>query len=201
MLRCAFNRIFLFLLVHIVTINIPLYAQVETEAWRFRPQIGVWFGPVTPVPGTKVADVLVTSLGGGLFFRGNLPSNALRTEIGVSYSYYTSRTTARLHSLPVYGALVYTLPINLPLSFFVKAGAGSNYLYNSVEKSKNWLPAGYLGFETSFPAGKLVNIGVRADYYFLYEKYLSPPANNPNYEVHNGHFFNFGLMVNFNLSR
>ncbi|HRP69810.1 MAG TPA: hypothetical protein PLY93_09800 [Turneriella sp.] len=180
---------------------LPLHAQVETETWRFKPQIGLWFGPVTPVPGTAIADVLITSLGGGIFFRGNLPTNTLRTEIGVSYGYYTSRSTARLHSLPVYGALVYTLPINLPLSFFVKGGLGSNYLKNAIEGSQNWLPTGYLGFETSFPAGKLVNIGVRADYYYVYEKHLSAPANNPNYEVHNGHFLNFGLMVNFNLSR
>lgn len=182
------------------TLN-PLAAQVETEAWRFKPQLGIWFGPVTPFPGTKISDVLTTSLGGGLFFRGNLPTNWLRTEIGASYSYYTSRTVARLHSIPVYGAFVYTIPVNLPLTFMVKAGAGGNFLRNFPEGAKNWLPAGYLGFETSFPAGKLINIGVRADYFFVYEQHLSPPANNPNYVVYNAHFLNFGLMVNFNLSR
>lgn len=178
-----------------------VYSQVETEAWRFKPQIGIWFGPVTPVPGSKLAEVLTTSLGGGMFLRGNLPSNTLRTEIGASYSYYTSRTVARLHSIPVYGALVYTLPINLPLQFHIKGGAGGNFLRNYPEGARNWLPFGYAGFETSFPAGRLVNIGVRADYYFVYEKHLSPPANNPDYQIYNGHFFNFGLMVNFNLSR
>ncbi len=178
-----------------------VFAQVESEQWRFKPQLGIWFGPVTPVPGTRIADVLTTSLGGGMFFRGNLPSNTLRTEIGFSYSYYTSRSVARLHSIPVYGAFVYTLPINLPLSFYVKAGAGGNFLRNYPEGAKNWLPAGYLGFETSFPAGRLINIGVRADYFFVYEQHLSPPPNNPNYQLHNAHFFNFGLMVNFNLSR
>ena len=179
----------------------PISAQVEAEGWKFKPQIGVWFGPVTPVPGSKLSEVLVTSLGGGMFLRGNLPTNTLRTEIGASYSYYTSRTVARLHSIPVYGALVYTLPINLPLQFHIKGGAGGNFLRNYPEGARNWLPFGYAGFETSFPAGKFVNIGVRADYYFVYEKYLSPPANNPNYQIYNGHFFNFGLMVNFNLTR
>lgn len=178
-----------------------VYPQVETEGWRFKPQLGIWFGPVTPVPGSKLSEVLTTSLGGGMFLRANIPSNTLRIEIGGSYSYYTSRTVARLHSIPVYGALVYTLPINLPLSFHVKGGGGGNFLRNYPEGAKNWLPFGYLGFETSFPAGKFVNIGVRADYYLVYEKHLSPPANNPNYEIYNGHFFNFGLMVNFNLSR
>ena len=159
----------------------------------------VWAG--NPCTWQQISEVLTTSLGGGLFLRGNIPSNSLRTEIGASYSYYTSKTVARLHSIPVYGALVYTLPINLPLSFHVKAGAGGNFLRNYPEGAKNWLPAGYLGFETSFPAGRLVNIGVRADYYLVYEKHLSPPKNNPNYEIYNGHFFNFGLMVNFNLAR
>lgn len=189
------------LVVYFVVSSTAIFSQVETEAWRFKPQIGVWFGPVTPVPGSKLSEVLTTSLGGGMFLRGNLPSNTLRTEIGASYSYYTSRTVARLHSIPVYGALVYTLPINLPLQFHIKGGAGGNFLRNYPEGARNWLPFGYAGFETSFPAGRLVNIGVRADYYFVYEKHLSPPANNPSYQIYNGHFFNFGLMVNFNLSR
>jgi len=201
MYRFPLIRKYAFILC-IAFISAPaLHAQVEAEGWTFKPQIGIWFGPVTPVPGSKISEVLTTSLGGGLFLRGNIPSNSLRTEIGASYSYYTSKTVARLHSIPVYGALVYTLPINLPLSFHVKAGAGGNFLRNYPEGAKNWLPAGYLGFETSFPAGRLVNIGVRADYYLVYEKHLSPPKNNPNYEIYNGHFFNFGLMVNFNLAR
>lgn len=201
MRRLSYMPRSILLLLALTLTSKSVFAQVETEQWRFKPQIGIWFGPVTPVPGTKISDVLTTSLGGGMFFRGNLPSNTLRTEIGFSYSYYTSRTVARLHSIPVYGALVYTLPINLPLSFHVKAGAGGNFLRNYPEGAKNWLPAGYLGFETSFPAGRLINIGVRADYFLVYEQHLSPPANNPNYQLYNAHFLNFGLMVNFNLSR
>lgn len=177
------------------------FAQVEGEAWRFKPQLGIWFGPTTPVPGSRMADVLITSLGGGLFLRGNIPTNTLRLEVGASYNYYTSRSVARLHSIPVYGAFVYTLPINLPLSFHVKLGAGSNFLRNVPEGARNWLPLGYAGFETSFPAGRLINIGVRADYYFVYEKWLSGPSNDPNFTVYNAHFMSFGLMVNFNLSR
>ncbi len=199
--QTIFRRRFLLTISIAFALSASLSAQVETEEWRFKPQIGVWFGPVTPVPGTKISEAITTSLGGGLFFRMNIPSNTLRLELGGSYSYYTARTVTRLHSVPVYGALAYTIPINLPLTFQLKAGAGANFLQNYPERSKNWLPAGYLGFETSFPAGKLVNIGVRADYYLVYEKHLTPPAANPNYEVVNGHFLNFGLMVNFNLSR
>lgn len=201
MRRIVLVKGFIPLVLFFAVFTSAAYSQVETEAWRFKPQIGIWFGPVTPVPGSKLSEVLTTSLGGGMFLRANIPSNTLRFEIGGSYSYYTSRTVARLHSIPVYGALVYTLPINLPLSFHIKGGAGGNFLRNYPEGAKNWLPMGYAGFETSFPAGRLVNIGVRADYYFVYEQHLKPPANNPNYQVYNGHFFNFGLMVNFNLSR
>ena len=190
--RCVFTVFF---------VTGMLHAQVETEGWHFRPQLGLWFGPVTPVPGSKLAEVLNTSLGGGMFFRGNLPTNTFRTELGFSYSYYTSNSPARLHTIPVYGAFVYTLPFNLPLSFFIKAGGGSMFLRNAPEGRRNWHPIGFAGFEMSFPAGKYINIGLRADYFFVYEKYLSPPANNPNYVIYNGHFLNFGLMVNFNLTR
>ncbi|MBS0617316.1 MAG: hypothetical protein JSR44_03965 [Spirochaetes bacterium] len=175
------------------------HAQVESESWSLKTQLGIWFGPVTPVPGSALSNVLSTSLGGGMFMRVNIPTNWLRFEVGGSYSYYTAKTLLRLHSIPVYGALSYTLPINLPLSFQIKAGAGGNFLRNWPDGSRNWLPLGYGGFEASFPAGRLINIGVRADYYFVYEKWLSAPANYPGYVVYNGNFFNFGLMVNFNL--
>ncbi len=179
----------------------PLAAQFEEEAWKFRPQIGLWFGPVTPVPGTALSQVLNTNLGGGLFFRFNLPSDTWRTEIGSSYSYYDSRGSAALHSVPVYGAVNYTLPLNLPLTFYGKVGSGAMYLKNKPEERENWHPLGLLGFEASFPAGKWVNIGVRIDYFFVYEDYLKPPPENPNFEVVNGHLLKFGLMVNFNLVR
>lgn len=190
------------LIFAVISTGGALTAQVEGEGWRFKPQIGIWFGPVTPMPTTRISEVITTSLGGGLFFRMNIPSNTWRIEVGTSYSYYTSRSVARLHSIPVYGAISYLIPINLPLAFQVKAGAGSNFLRSIPEGGYNWLPLGYLGFETSFPAGRLINIGVRADYFFVYERHLSPPSSAGSaYETYNAQFFNFGLMVNFNLAR
>lgn len=170
------------------------------ESWKFQPQIGIWFGPVTPFPGTALSDKLNTNLGGGMFFRFNIPNNRLRSEIGISYSYYNSDNTTGLEAVPIYGALAYRLPLNLPIAMQVKGGAGSTYVFNDPERHYNWLPTAIVGYELSFPAGKWVNIGLRADYYFLYEQFIKPPADNPNLKIINGHLLNFGLMVNFNLN-
>jgi hypothetical protein len=51
---------------------------------------------------------------------------------------------------------------------------------------------GMLGFETSFPAGRYINIGLRIDYLFIYESYL-PGATR------NGHIINSGITLYFNL--
>ncbi|MCB1146274.1 MAG: hypothetical protein KDK41_06655 [Leptospiraceae bacterium] len=180
----------------------PLFSEdIEGDGWRFKSQFGLWFGPVTPVPGSALSNVLSTNIGGGTFIRMNIPSDDWLFETGLSYSYYTSNGPARLHAVPVYGAMNYRLPINLPLTFFAKAGAGATYVSAVPEDKENWHPTALLGLETSFPAGKWVNIGVRLDYYFVYEDYLTPPANVPNYQIANGHLFNFGLMVNFNVFR
>lgn len=173
----------------------------EVETWRFRPQIGLWFGPVTPFPGSALAQVLNTNLGGGIFFRMNIPSDTWRFEMGSSYSYYDSSYQAALVTVPVYGAVNYLIPLELPLTFYAKFGSGGMYVYNKPNKRENWHPLFLLGFESSFPAGKWVNIGIRIDYFFVYEKYLSPPPGFPGYQVVNAHLLKFGLMVNFNLAR
>lgn len=176
-------------------------AQYEIDRWRFLPQLGIWFGPVSPFPGSKISDKLDTYLGGGMFFRFNLPTDTLWTEIGVSYSHYRSNGPERLYSVPYYVALDYILPIDSAVQYMVKGGLGLNYLYIKPEHKYNTHPVLFIGTEFSFPAGKWVNIGLRGDYYFVYEKYLDAPKDNPDFEVINGHFFNIGLMVNFNLRR
>lgn len=173
----------------------------EISEEQIKQQVGIWFGPVTPLPGTEISDFLDTYLGGGGFYRIALPSNELMTELGVSYSYYTSDTTAALASTPLYAALAYKLPFNLPVEFHAKAGVCANILKVYPEKKYNTLPAFLGALEMSFPAGKWVNIGLRSDYYFVYEKYLDPPGDAVNYKMINGHFFNLGLMVNINLNR
>ncbi len=179
-----------------------LFAQYEGEGWRIKPQIGLWFGPVAPMPGSALSEVVGTNLGGGLFFRLNLPNDAWRTELGISYSVYTSKGPEQLQSIPAYLAVAYTLPVNLPLTFQIKAGGGANYLQNKPETKHNTHPAFFHGWEISFPAGKWVNIGLRTDYFFVFEQHVNKPANSPDdFQLINGHLLNFGLMVNFNLAR
>lgn len=177
-----------------------LYAN-EIEEDKIKQQAGIWFGPVTPFPGSEISDYLNTYLGGGLFYRIALPSNTWMTEVGISYSYYQSDTTAALDSVPFYTAIVYKLPFELPVDINAKAGLGGNFLMVYPEEKYNTFPLFFSGFEMSFPAGKWVNIGLRADYYFVYEKYLDPPEDAVNYKKINGHFFNLGLMVNVNINR
>jgi len=188
----------------IILLSLPIgqiFGEYEIDEWRFRPQIGIWFGPAAPVPGTKIAESLNTYLGGGMFFRFNIPSDNLWTELGVSYSNYRSDGPEKLYSVPYYAALSYLIPVETAVQFMVKGGVGLNYLYVKPEYKYNTHPILFIGTEFSFPAGKWVNIGLRGDYYFVYEKYLDAPKENPNFEVINGHFFNVGLMVNFNLVR
>lgn len=188
-----------YIILILAFVTSPLLAQFEAEeGFRLKTQVGLWFGPVTLLPGTALSNVVGTNLGTGLFMRLNLPNNTWRSELGISYSAYSSDGPEFLMSVPIYGALSYTLPINLPLTFQTKFGLGSNYVQNEPELKHNWLPLALLGGEVSFPAGKWVNIGLRLDYYFVFEGHVNAPEAD-SFERANGHFFNFGLMVNFNL--
>lgn len=180
----------------------PAEYSLAQQPVGLRPQIGVWFGPTTPMPRTEISETLDTYLGGGLFTRFGWPTSVWRTEIGASWSYYTSQDTAGLHLFPIYGASVYRIPINFPLKFQLKAGGGGAYAKIKPENRGRWDPLGFAGFEGSFPAGRRVNIGLRIDYLFVMESHLDPPANAPaGYKTGNFQFWNVGLMVNFNLTR
>ena len=174
--------------------------EYELGEPKLKSQLGIWFGPATPFPGTQLTEAINTNIGGGLFFRVNFPTNEFRLELGSSISYYTSAQNESLISVPTYGAISYTLPIELALKMQVKLGAGANYFYNTPEGSENTHPSLYIGYELSFPAGKIVNIGLRIDYTLAFESRLNPPGENPNFQVYDGHFINFGLMLNFNLN-
>ena len=178
----------------------PLFAQFELDESRIKPELGIWFGPAAAFPGTELAGVLNTNLGGGIFFRINLPSNTFRMELGSSLNYYTSSGSASLVSVPTYGAGAYSLPLELPLLFQIKLGMAFHYFKNQPEKESAIHPAVFSGFEMSFPAGKIVNIGLRIDYYFAIESYLTPPAENPDFVLYDAHFIHVGLMISFNFN-
>lgn len=183
----------------LISLSSPLMAQYEEQDYRIHPMIGLWFGPITPIPGTELAGTLNTSLGFGGYFRINIPSDTFQMETGAYYSQLTSFLTNRLIMVPVYGALVFKLPIQFALSFYFKGGAGSGYFENKPEVHGGWLPIFYAGFETTFPAGRWANVGARLDYYFIYESWMKVPSGYPSgYKLINGHMIALSIVANFN---
>jgi hypothetical protein len=155
-----------------------------------KPQLGIWFGPVTPVYTTD--DTLDTYLGGGLFLRTNSFIQGIKFGLDASYQEFTSSGVNELTMIPVFGSLVYRLPINMPLAFQFKAGAGGARLQMRPDYVTQWDPLFMLGVETSFPAGRIFNIGLRIDYLLLYEEHMEGATQN-------GHIVNAGITVFFNL--
>ena len=156
-----------------------------------RPQVGIWFGPITPVYTTY--DDVDTNLGGGGFFRYNTPMPTLKVGVDSSFQYFESEGVNKLTLVPVYGNFIYRIPIpiKVPLAFQLKAGAGGCWVKIRPDRISQWDPMGMLGFEFSFPAGRIVNIGLRIDYLFIYEDYLKGATKN-------GHILNTGITLYFN---
>lgn len=183
--------------VIIILMALSLVSEVNARRrsrsdYFLSPQVGVWFGPITPVYTTY--DYIDTNLGGGMFFRYTTPMSTLKVGIESSYQYFESEGVNKLTLVPVYGNLVYRLPIplNVPLSFQLKAGAGGTWAQIKPERIAQWDPVGMVGFEFSFPAGRVVNIGLRIDYIIIYEEHIDG-ANK------NGHILNTGITLFFNL--
>ncbi|MCE9499467.1 MAG: hypothetical protein K8R21_03045 [Leptospira sp.] len=184
-----------------------IFAENEVN----KPELGFWVGASNPFPGSQTASVVNTTLGFGMFMRFNWPFNIFLTELGGSYSNYLSSSERGLTVMPLYAALAYKLPFDLPVSFFIKAGGGAAYVIARPANVQGWDPLGYAGVEISFVAGRKVRIGLRLDYNQIFETQKSKPPetqylysspnsdsriSNPNYyNLVNGQFFHFGLMV------
>ena len=184
------------------------------QAERAKPEVGFWIGASNPRPGSETARVLDTTLGFGLFTRFQWPY-VFYTEIGGGFSNYLSQTERGLLTIPVYSALCYKLPFELPVSIFIKAGGGAAYVIARPANTGRWDPMSVIGSEVSFVAGTKVRIGLRVDFHTIYETfwvdkdpatqypYTSPfdrdyRLSQPNqYQLKNGEFFNFALMVSF----
>lgn len=181
-----------------LAISLLFFSASEVFAFEVRrdyflkPQVGIWFGPITPVGPT--ADSLDANLGGGLYFRYNLPWRYFKLGVDTSYQFLKQENGVnKMHLVPVYGNLIFTLPINIPLKFQLKAGAGAAYLHIQPDDASRWDPIFVGGGELSFPAGRFVNVGLRIDYIHLYEKHLDGAKVD-------GHIINSGLAVYFNLN-
>lgn len=204
-----FNRIQLFSLIVFFSV-IPIFSQTEGTPF----ELGFWLGAANPMPGSPTAKKLDSTLGFGLFSRFQGPYN-LYTEFGTGVSNYQSKTERGLMAFPVYGALNYKIPVDLPISIFLKGGGGAAYVIARPSNTAKWDPLGVLGLETSFVAGRKIRIGLRMDYHRIFETianepppetkryYLSPAdrdfrLSNPNYyKLKDVEFFHFSLMISF----
>lgn len=176
---------------------ILFFCTLDAEARRRRGrdpfqkfQTGVWFGPITPIHTT--ADDVETSLGGGGFIRSATFFDYYKIGIDSSYQYFESRGVNTLSLVPVYGSLLFRIPLDFPLIFQLKLGAGGSWVKIRPDRENQWDPIFMVGFEGSFPAGKVVNIGLRIDYLLIYEKHLEGARRN-------GHIINTGITLYFNL--
>ncbi len=167
------------------------FAKKSRKDYFLFPQVGFWFGPVTPAYTT--ADLVDSAIGGGIYFRYNLPWRSLKLGFDTSYQHFESKGVNELYTVPLYGNLVYLLPINLPVKIQVKGGVGGCYVYAEPDAVGQWDPLFMTGVEISFPAGRIVNIGLRIDYLYLYEGYAD------NHEK-SGHIINTGITLYFNLN-
>ena len=203
-------KFFFALIVALCLFPSILFSQSENRKSEF----GLWLGASNPFPGTDTASALDTTLGLGLFARFQWNHPSWYTELGTGVSNYLSKTERGLTSIPLYAALNYKLPFDLPVSIFFKAGGGAAYVIARPSNTAKINPLGVIGTEASFVAGKKVRIGLRIDYHHIFETiqpqtpeqtkyfYSSPYEDsrlqNPNYyKVKDGQFFHFGLMVSF----
>lgn len=155
-----------------------------------KPQAGLWFGPSAPLFGLK--DRVDPALGGGVFVRLNTPLELFKVGGEFGYQKYVSTAEDKLSVLPLYGNILFLLPIPFPMNFQLKAGAGTARVAIYPDNRSQFEPLFMAGLEASFMAGRLINFGIRMDYMMLYEKNLKGAK-------HNGHIFNAGLTLYFNL--
>ncbi len=189
---------------------LSIFSQTLEDYNKRRYEIGGWVGAANPLPGTETVKYLDTTLGGGFYARMPWPY-IFYTEVGGSYAVFLSRSERGLTTIPIYAALAYKIPVELPIQFFVKAGGGQAYVVARPSDTARWDPLAYAGLEASFIAGRRIRIGVRLDYNKIMETNLGTPSSyqfplsspyddprllNPaNYRLRNVDFFYFGLTV------
>ncbi|HEY1406052.1 MAG TPA: hypothetical protein VF857_05530 [Spirochaetota bacterium] len=161
----------------------------ESDPFKL-PQVGVWFGPITPVYETR--KEVDTALGGGAFVRVNLGQSPFKLGMDGSYQKYKSKSLNEVKLVPLYGSILYRLPFSSLLVFQLKLGAGGSYIKAFPINKSQWDPLFVGGGEMSFPLGATAAIGLRVEYLMLYEKHISGAKKN-------GNFVNTGLSINFNL--
>jgi len=170
--------------------SVNAFAYKERKDYFSRPQIGVWGGPVTPLG--ELGKRVETNLGYGGFIRLTFPWQYLKFGVDSSYQRFKSKGVNDLTFVPVYGNLLFQIPVDFPVRFQIKGGAGTGWISIKPDNKNQWDPIFMAGFEISFPAGRIVNIGLRIDYIYIYEGYIKSSRNG-------GHILNSGLTIYFNI--
>ena len=188
-MRIITGAITLFVVFFVLTLDVEARKRRGRDPFQ-KFQTGLWFGPITPIYTT--ADDVDTSLGGGIFIRSATFLDYFKIGIDSSYQYFQSRGENTLSLVPVYGNLLFRIPLDFPLIFQLKLGAGGSWVKIRPDREDQWDPMFMAGFEGSFPAGRVVNIGLRIDYLLIYEKHIEGARRN-------GHIINTGITIYFNL--
>ncbi len=183
-------KILLFLVLLVVAFSSSAYSKASRKDYFLRPQVGLWFGPLTPI--YKTADDVDVDLGAGLFVRYNTPIRNLKFGFDTSYQHYESKGVNELYVVPFYGNLLFLLPLDLPVKFQVKAGFGGSWIKIEPDNASQVDPTFGTGVELSFPAGRSINIALRIDYLYLYEGHIEGSKQG-------GHLINAGISLYLNL--
>jgi hypothetical protein len=183
-------KFFTIVIIFLAICSTESFARRKRGEHFLKPQIGFWFGVGSPILDT--AEEVDTTLCGGAYFRYNMPWRPLKLGADISYQHYRSDGVDELILVPYYANLIYKLPIDMPLNFQVKLGAGFSHVRIKPTNLSQRDPLFMTGFEVSFPAGKLLNIGLRVDYLLIYEEHIDGAQRN-------GHVINGGITLYFNL--
>ncbi len=189
------------------------FLGAQSLASRRKHEVALTLSTYAPVPSTALERLLRPGLGAGLFYRTNWP-DIFFTEVVMAWTYMDSRQTQSLLIAPLFGALGYRLPFESRLDIFAKLGLGSSYVEVRPANVHGWLPLFMSGAELSILAARFLRVGVRLDYFLLYEQHLkkpkeqqhSPPVSGhvdgrfqgrQDFRVYNAHVLRFALLFGF----
>ncbi len=185
------NRIAIVLAAVMLLLSAQNVFALSRKNYFYSSQAGLWFGPIAPLGPT--ADHIKSNLGGGAFFRLQMPWNLLKIGVDVSYQDFQSEGVNRMQSVPIRMEALFLLPFKkLPVNIQVKAAAGMSWMKVMPENVSLWDPLVGGGVEVSFPAGRIMNIGARVDYFYIMEGHKKPGAMG-------AHVFNAAITIYFNI--
>ncbi len=189
----------------------PIHAQSRLD--YAKNTTGFWFGSLAPLPNTTLTPLLNTNLGLGLMYRRQLTAKAF-IETSLAWAYLDSNLETSVRIIPWVLAYAHYLPLRTRISIFLKSGVGSTFVDVSPIRTSGSIPTIYLGLELTVRATPKLNVGLRFDYYFLYElnraipresnAFPLPPGSDPRFSAsqsfirRNSHFGGINLFFSFN---